>query len=113
MELMAVIQALSALKTRCNNVTIFTDSQLITNAINKGWLQSWVNKNWKRADKKPVINVDLWKQIISLIEKHNVKFIWIEGHNGVYGNERCDILCKLAAENAQDIDFGYENDIVK
>ena len=109
MELMAVIQALSALKTRCNNVTIFTDSQLITNAINEGWLKSWINKNWRKADKKPVINADLWKQLIPLMDKHNVKFIWIAGHNGVYGNERCDILCKNAAENATNVDFGYEN----
>ena len=111
MEIMAVIKGLEALETRCNNVTIFTDSKLVSNAINDGWLKSWIKKNWKKADKKPVLNVDLWKQLISLLEKHNVKFIWIEGHVGVYGNEKCDLLCKKAADIATEIDFEYENSV--
>jgi ribonuclease HI len=111
MEILAVINALSALKTECSNVTLFTDSQLITNAINKGWLNSWSKNNWRKADKKSVLNIDLWQQMIPLINKHNVKFIWIEGHKGIAGNERCDVLCKLAAENATEVDFNYENQL--
>ena len=109
MELMAIIQGLSALTKPCNNVTLFTDSQYIANAINEGWLQNWIEKDWRKSDKKPVLNVDLWKQIVVLIKQHNVKFIWIEGHTGVYGNERCDVLCKTAAEKGVDVDFAYES----
>ena len=109
MELFAVIQALSALKTECSNVTIYTDSQLITNAINKKWLENWEKKNWKKADKKEVQNIDLWKQFLPLWRKHKVKFVWIEGHSGISGNEKCDFLCKSAAENATEIDSFYEN----
>jgi ribonuclease HI len=108
MELYAIIQALLALKTECSNVTIYTDSQLIVNSINKGWLDNWLKKGWKKADKKKVLNVDLWEQFLPLWKKHKIKFVWIEGHSGIAGNERCDILCKLAAENAIEIDLGYE-----
>jgi len=111
MELTAIIKALFTLKEPCNNVTVFTDSQLITNAINKGWLNNWIKRNWKKTDKKEVANIDLWKKFIPLWKKHNVKFIWIEGHKGIEGNKRCDILCKQAAKNAVDIDFEYENSL--
>jgi ribonuclease HI len=113
MELMAVIKALSALKEECNNVTIFTDSQLIVNSINKSWIDNWIKKDWKKSDKKPVLNVDLWKKLIPLLKKHNVRFIWIEGHKGIGGNERCDILCKQAAAIAVEVDFEYENNLRK
>ena len=108
MELTAVIKALCALKKPCNNVTLFTDSQLVINAINKGWLTNWLEREWKKTDNKIVANLDLWKEFVPLWKKHNVKFIWIEGHSGIEGNERCDTLCKQAANNATDIDFGYE-----
>lgn len=108
MELYAIIQALASLKTECTNVTIFTDSQLIVNSINKGWIENWQKNNWKKADKKPVLNIDLWKQLLPLLNKHHVKFIWIEGHIGIAGNERCDELCKKAAKEAENIDYEYE-----
>jgi ribonuclease HI len=108
MELFAIIQALSALKTECSDVTIYTDSQLITNAINKNWIENWERKNWKKADKKEVQNIDLWQQFLPLWRKHKIKFVWIEGHSGISGNERCDFLCKKAAETATEIDFFYE-----
>ena len=109
MELYAIIQALAALKTECSNVTIYTDSQLIVNSINKGWLESWLKKNWKKADKKDVLNIDLWKQFLPLWKKHKIKFVWIKGHSGIAGNERCDVLCKVAAEISTEIDLEYEN----
>ena len=109
MELTAIIKALKALKKTCNDVTIFSDSKYIVDSINKGWLINWVNKGWKKSDKKQVMNIDLWQEFIPLWKTHNIKFIWIEGHKGIEGNERCDILCKQAAENAVDVDFGYEN----
>ncbi|MDR0927721.1 MAG: ribonuclease HI [Ignavibacteria bacterium] len=109
MELLAVINALAALKTECSNVTLYTDSQLIVNAINKGWLKNWESKGWKKADRKPVLNIDLWQQFLPLWRKHNIRFVWIEGHIGIAGNERCDVLCKSAAEIATEVDYGYEN----
>jgi ribonuclease HI len=109
MELMAIIQGLSALRKPCNNVTLFTDSQYVVKAINEGWLHNWISNDWRKSDKKPVLNVDLWKQVVALLSQHNVKFIWIEGHTGVYGNERCDSLCRAAAEQGVEVDFVYES----
>ena len=109
MELMAIIKGLGALKVACSDVTIFTDSELIVNAINKGWLERWIENNWRTTSKNSVANIDLWQEFIPLWKQHKIKFIWIEGHSGIEGNERCDVLCKQAAENATEIDFGYEN----
>lgn len=91
MELTAVIKALSALKEPCE-VEITTDSKYVCDAVNKGWLYSWKKNGWKKADKKPALNVDLWEQLLSLLEKHKVSFIWVKGHNGHPYNERCDRL---------------------
>ena len=109
MELYAIIQALATLKTECSDVTVYTDSQLIVNSINKGWLASWLKKDWKKADKTKVMNIDLWKQFLPLWKKHKIKFVWIKGHSGIMKNERCDTLCKAAAETATVIDLEYEN----
>lgn len=91
MELTAVIEALKALKEHCE-VTLTTDSKYVCDAINKGWVYSWKKNNWKKADKKPALNVDLWEELLILLEKHEVKFIWVKGHNGHKYNERCDEL---------------------
>lgn len=91
MELLAVVEALSLLKEPCN-VTLTSDSSYVVNAINKGWLSSWVKNDWKRADKKPVKNVDLWQKLLPLLELHKVSFVWVKGHNGHPENERCDLL---------------------
>lgn len=97
MELTAVISALSLLKESCE-VTLTTDSKYVVDAINKGWLASWKKNGWKKADKKPVLNIDLWDQMLTLLEKHTVTFNWIKGHAGHPYNERCD---KLASDFAQ------------
>lgn len=91
MELTAVIEALSALKEPCE-VTLTTDSKYVCDAINKKWVYSWKNNGWKKADKKPALNVDLWEKLLHLLEKHKVKFVWVKGHNGHSYNERCDTL---------------------
>lgn len=91
MELTAVIEALKLLKEPCN-VTLTTDSKYVCEAINQGWLNSWINNNWRKADKKPVLNVDLWQELLPLLETHNVTFIWVKGHNGHKYNEICDKL---------------------
>lgn len=91
MELTAVIMALKALKEPCN-VKLTTDSKYVCDAINKGWVYSWKSRGWKKADKKPALNVDLWEQLLELLSIHNVEFNWVKGHNGHKYNERCDEL---------------------
>lgn len=91
MELTAVIMALNALNQPCE-VKLTTDSKYVCDAINKGWVYSWKKNGWKKSDKKPALNVDLWKELLSLLEKHEVEFIWVKGHNGHKYNEICDAL---------------------
>ena len=89
MELTAVIEALKALREPCR-VTLTTDSKYVCDAITKNWLYSWKSNGWKKADKKPALNVDLWEELLPLLEKHEVEFIWVKGHSGHPYNERCD-----------------------
>jgi len=97
MELTGVITALESLKEPCQ-VTLYTDSQYIVNAINEGWLWSWQKKGWKRKTGE-VKNPDLWQGLIPLINKHKVKFIWVKGHAENEYNNRCDELA--VAESAK------------
>lgn len=98
MELTAVIEALKQLKEVCN-VTLTTDSKYVCDAITKGWVYSWKKNGWKKADKKPALNVDLWEELLPLLEKHNVTFNWVKGHNGHPYNERCDRLAVSFYQN--------------
>lgn len=98
MELTAVIEALGALKQPCN-VVLTTDSKYVCDAINKGWVYSWKKNGWKKSDKKPALNVDLWEKLLPLLEKHNVEFVWVKGHNGHPYNERCDTLAVSEYKN--------------
>ena len=91
MELTAVIEALRALKEPCK-VTLTTDSKYVVDAIEKSWVYSWKQNGWRKADKKPALNVDLWEMLLPLLEKHTVTFIWVKGHAGHPENERCDKL---------------------
>lgn len=98
MELTAVIEALGALNQACN-VVLTTDSKYVCDAINKGWVYSWKKNGWKKSDKKPALNVDLWEKLLPLLEKHNVEFVWVKGHNGHPYNERCDTLAVSEYKN--------------
>jgi ribonuclease HI len=91
MELTAAIMALKALKEPCS-VTLTTDSKYLADGITKGWAESWKKNGWKKADKKPALNIDLWEEILELFSKHNVNIVWVKGHNGHPENERCDAL---------------------
>jgi len=90
MELISVISALEALKEPCE-VKLHTDSQYVANAINLGWLESWIKKGWKRKGGE-VKNPDLWVKLVPLLEKHNVTFVWVKGHADNEHNNRCDEL---------------------
>lgn len=91
MELIAVIEALSALKEPCE-VRLTTDSKYVCEAINQKWVYSWQKNGWRKADKKPALNVDLWEALLPLLDKHDVEFVWVKGHAGHPENERCDKL---------------------
>ena len=91
MELTACIEALSALKYPCS-VILTTDSKYVSDAVTKGWAVSWQKNGWRKADKKPALNSDLWEKLLALLETHSVKFCWIKGHAGHAENERCDYL---------------------
>jgi ribonuclease HI len=107
MELKAVIEGLKALKEKCN-VDVYSDSQYVVNAFQKGWIFNWKSKNWKRR-KREIPNTDLWKELLDLYNYHHIKFNWIRGHNGVPENERCDKLSKQAAQQEDlPIDRGYK-----
>ncbi len=103
MELLAVIRGLEALKLPCE-VTVYSDSQYVVNAVEKGWVWGWERKRFK--DKK---NPDLWMQYLALSRIHRVKFIWVKGHAGTPENERCDRLAVAAASGANlPDDVGYQ-----
>ena len=109
MELMAAIEALKLLKEECE-VDLSSDSRYLTDAINQNWLSSWQKNGWKKADKKPVLNRDLWEELLFHINKHKVTFIWVKGHNGNPYNEICDSMAVEAYNNSSDnIDKTYEN----
>ena len=91
MELTAVIEALSALKIPCE-VTVITDSKYVVDAIQKGWAVSWKKNGWRRSNKEPALNPDLWERLLHLLTIHQVRFEWVKGHAGHPENERCDAM---------------------
>ena len=93
MELLGAISALSALKEPCE-IDLYTDSQYIANAINKGGLQGWKAKSWKRKDGE-LKNVDLWQELDKLLNTHTVTFHWVKGHADNKFNNRCDELAVI------------------
>lgn len=97
MELMAAIRGLEALTKPCR-VTLYSDSKYLVDAFCRDWIGSWQAKGWKKADKKPVKNVDLWKALLRAMEPHHVEFVWVKGHDGHPQNERCDTLATEAAD---------------
>ena len=99
MELTAAIKALRQLREPCE-VTLTSDSKYLTDAITKGWVKSWKAKGWKKGDGKAALNVDLWEELLPLLETHKVTFVWVKGHDGHPYNERCD---KLATDFADSL----------
>ena len=91
MELTAFIKALEMLKFPCE-VTAYSDSKYLCDAVNKGWAKKWQKNNWVKSNKKPALNTDLWERLLNLLETHNVNLIWVKGHAGHPENERCDKL---------------------
>lgn len=96
MELLGAIEGLRALNDRCS-VKLHTDSQYVVNAIEKGWAAKWRANGWMRNKKEKAVNPDLWEQLLTLCQKHDVQFIWVRGHSGNRENERCDVLAVAAS----------------
>ena len=97
MELMAAIIGLEALTKPCE-VSLYSDSQYLVKAFNEHWIDGWIKKGWKRGKNEPVKNVDLWQRLLKAKAMHKVEFIWVKGHAGHAGNERCDVLATTAAD---------------
>ena len=91
MELKGVIAALSALKEPCT-VELYSDSKYVIEALEKGWAVSWREKGWRRADRKPALNPDLWETLLELIAEHEMHYHWVKGHADNAFNNRCDAL---------------------
>jgi ribonuclease HI len=108
MEILAAIMGLEALKESCT-VTVYSDSQYLVHAIQKGWARRWQANGWRRSNKEKAINPDLWEKLLELCAIHKVRFEWIRGHAGHGENERCDELATAAARGSNlAIDRGYE-----
>lgn len=103
MELLGVITGLEVLKKNCE-VEVISDSKYVTDAFNQNWVENWQKNGFVTSTKKPVKNVDLWKKLIALVNKHQVTFTWVKGHNGHKENERCDILATSAADGSNLLD---------
>ena len=99
MELTAVIRALEALKHRCK-VKLHTDSQYVQKGITE-WITNWKKRGWKTADRRPVKNDDLWRELDALAAKHDIQWIWVKGHAGHDGNERADVLANKGCAQGQ------------
>ena len=91
MELTAVIEGLRALKRPCA-VEVVSDSKYVCDAVNQHWLENWKRRGWKKSDKTPVLNPELWQALDALLQTHTVRFTWIRGHAGHPENERCDAI---------------------
>ena len=91
MELTAVIEGLSALKEPCV-VELYSDSKYVIDGLSKGWAESWRKNGWKKADKKPALNPDLWERLLELTHIHTLRYHWVKGHAENEKNNRCDQL---------------------
>ena len=99
MELLAVIEALKALKRPCQ-VVVHTDSQYVQKGMTQ-WLANWKRRDWRTADKKPVKNADLWQELDELVGRHEVTWKWVRGHAGDAGNEMADQLANMGVQQAR------------
>lgn len=108
MELFACIVGLDQLKTP-SRVALYSDSRYVVDGITKGWARRWQRSGWRKSNGEKALNVDLWKRLLALCERHAVQFVWVKGHAGNPGNERCDQLATLAAAKSNlPADEGYE-----
>ncbi len=101
MELTAAIEALSALKEPCS-VTLCSDSKYLIDGLEKGWAASWKKRGWKKSDRSPALNSDLWEKLLELESRHEITYKWIKGHAGHPFNERCDEMAQKEADKLKE-----------
>jgi ribonuclease HI len=110
MELMACIEGLKALKQK-SDIVVFSDSKYLVDSINEKWIYKWRNNHWMKSKKKQVMNADLWKTLLELVEQHEIEFRWVRGHNIDKNNQRCDFLAKQAAQGQNlPVDTGFSKE---
>ena len=102
MELTAVIEGLKALNESCI-VELYSDSKYVIDGLSKGWAEGWQKNGWRKADKKPALNPDLWETLLALTRKHELRYHWVKGHADNPKNNRCD---QMAVEQWQKIKGG-------
>ena len=108
MELMAAITALEMLKESCK-VDLYSDSKYLVDSVNLGWIKKWQSNGWKRKGSEMAKNIDLLKRLVCQLERHEVSFVWVKGHDGHIENERCDHLATSAIKSSDlKDDFGYD-----
>lgn len=109
MEMMAAIVALRELQACGKEIFLYSDSSYLVNGITKGWAKKWRRTGWRKSDGQPVLNVDLWQELLELLDTMEVCFHWVKGHAGNELNERCDRLAVAAArQSTMARDFAYE-----
>lgn len=99
MELMAAIVGLEALNRPCE-VDLYSDSQYVVKAFTDHWIDGWIKRGWRKANKEPVKNVDLWQRLLAAAKDHQITYHWVKGHAGHEMNERCDALATSAADGS-------------
>ena len=108
MELLAAITALEMLKESCK-VDLYSDSKYLVDSVNLGWIKKWQSNSWKRKGSEMAKNIDLLKRLVCQLERHEVSFVWVKGHDGHAENERCDHLATSAIKSSDlKDDFGYD-----
>lgn len=109
MELLACIVGLERLETP-STVALYSDSRYVVDGITKGWAKKWRRKDWRKSNGEKALNIDLWERLLSLCDRHDVQWVWVKGHAGNPGNERCDQLATQAAGQPNlPPDVGYES----
>ncbi|MFI3230043.1 MAG: ribonuclease HI [bacterium] len=98
MELLAIIVGLENLK-RPSSLTLYSDSKYVIDSVEKGWVYKWQKNNWKRNKNEMAVNIDLWERLLPLLEKNDVKFVWVKGHADNKENNRCDYLARMAIKD--------------
>lgn len=108
MELLAAITALEMLKESCK-VDLYSDSKYLVDSVNLGWIKKWQSNGWKRKGSEMAKNIDLLKRLVCQLERHEVSFVWVKGHDGHIENERCDHLATSAIKSSDlKDDFGFD-----
>ncbi len=108
MELLACIVGLEQLAAP-SAVALYSDSRYVVNGVTKGWAKNWQRNGWRKSNGEAALNIDLWRRLLTLLDRHDVCFIWVKGHAGNAGNERCDQLAtRAAAQPKLPPDTGYE-----